>query len=474
MKFAPLSNPDIKSAKFFYFVESINKATHKIAIVHWLTACQRPILTNVPDNLKGSDFIVALCNEEESYIFNTLYTIHIPKKEDPKYKDLDISNPNEEHYVYGVIPNENNQMLLVKIEDDSRKSPFHVEDEFYITDGMIANYKSETPLLTDVGKFLANYVIFASTVGDLVPYINEMMSPKMLDKQIAPLIMDNKITRKEYRKYIDHSYWLLSQGALYAQSFSEKALVTSPDVVKKKYELLEKYKDKLDDPNVIVSIEAELIAMDKAYLKDDPSEPFLIACGGKVFKEVRKKMFLTYGLSAGFLADDGYEFSPNNLEEGWNQENLIIAMNEIRKGSYNRSVETAKGGAESKFIVRIFQEVMITEDDCGDKQGMDVLITKDNIESYVDRYTVDGELITAEKLNNSLGKILKIRSPMSCKCTNGFCYKCCGRIYEQTHTNAIGVQSLAVTETFTNIAMAAMHVSGIGTTPCEDFNEYVI
>ena len=473
MKYAAQTNPDIKSPKFFYLVESITRSTHKIALVHWLTSCQRPVLTNVPDNVKGADFIIAVCNKEETFTFNTLYTVHIPKKEDSKYKDLELSEPSESHYVYGVVPQEK-YMLLIKIADGSHEAPFHVEDEFYITDGMIANYKENTPLLTDVGKFLANYVIFASTVGDLVPYVNEMMSPKMLDKKIAPLIINKQITRKEYSKYIDHGYWLLSQGAIYAQSFSEKALTTSPEAIKKKHELMEKYKDKLDDPNTIVAIEAELIAADKAYLKGDPSEPFLVACGGKVFKEVRKKMFLTYGLSAGFLADDGYEFSMNNLEEGWNPENLIIAMNEIRKGSYNRSVETAKGGAESKFIVRIFQEVMITEDDCGDKQGIDVLITKDNVESYVDRYTVDGNLISAEQLKNSLGKILKIRSPMSCKCANGFCYKCCGRIYEQTRTNAIGVQSLAVTETFTNIAMAAMHVSGIGTAPCEDFDEYVI
>ena len=181
-----------------------------------------------------------------------------------------------------------------------------------------------------------------------------------------------------------------------------------------------------------------------------------------------------YGLCAGCVASDGFEFNRDSLESGWRPNTLNIAMNEIRKGSYNRGVETARGGAESKFVLRTFQETKIVEDDCGDKVGMNVKITDTNWKEYIDRYDTANNVLTEDFLKKNIGNVIAIRSPMSCKCKDGFCFKCCGVLYEKTNKTAIGVQGLEVTETYTSIAMASMHRSGIDRTECQSFDDYVI
>lgn len=472
MKYIAQPKGDITNPRIFYFVESRQRALRKRGLLHWFTVVERPTLATIPEDIKGSDIILVSGSTEELKAIAQLITVHVPKKNSDSIKDLESTDPTQSHYLYGVLI-QDKYALLIKLSDDSNYAPYRPEDEFYLEEGMIENYHGAGEV-TDVGKFLVNYVVYASVFGDMIPYLNKSMTPGDLDKPVAKLIMDKKTDREHYTKYLDHGSWLFSHGAIFVQAFSEKAMTTSPEVLKRKKELLEKYKDKLDDPNVIVAIEEELIKMDKEYLKGDESEPFLTACGGKVFKECRKKMFIMYGLCAGFVASDGFQFNPDSLESGWRPNTLNIAMNEIRKGSYNRGVETAKGGAESKFVLRTFQETKITMDDCGDKIGMNVELTEDNWKEYIDRYDTANNVLTEDFLKKNIGKVLSIRSPMSCKCKDGFCFKCCGVLFEKTNKTAIGVQGLEVTETFTSIAMSAMHVSGIGRAECPSFDDYVI
>ena len=433
MKYTAQPKGDITNPRIFYFVESRQRALRKRGLLHWFTVVERPTLATIPEDIKGSDIILVSGSTEELKAIAQLITVHVPKKNSDSIKDLDSTDPTQSHYLYGVLFKDK-YALLIKLSDDSNYAPYRPEDEFFLEEGMIENYHGAGEV-TDVGKFLVNYVVYASVFG---------------------------------------GSWLFSHGAIFVQAFSEKALTTSPEVLKRKKELLEKYKDKLDDPNVIVAIEEELIKMDKEYLKGDESEPFLTACGGKVFKECRKKMFIMYGLCAGFVASDGFEFNRDSLESGWRPNTLNIAMNEIRKGSYNRGVETARGGAESKFVLRTFQETKIVEDDCGDKVGMNVKITDTNWKEYIDRYDTANNVLTEDFLKKNIGNVITIRSPMSCKCKDGFCFKCCGVLYEKTNKTAIGVQGLEVTETYTSIAMASMHRSGIDRTECQSFDDYVI
>ena len=105
---------------------------------------------------------------------------------------------------------------------------------------------------------------------------------------------------------------------------------------------------------------------------------------------------------------------------------------------------------------------------------MEIRVTNNNKRTLSLRYATSGELLTDEKLDALVGKKVRIRSPMSCRTKNGFCFKCCGNIFEQTQQRAIGMQTLTITSAFTADAMKAMHVSKVETAELNDLNQYIV
>jgi hypothetical protein len=467
-KYEVITNEDIKQPRFFYLVESKKFFKTKEGLLHLFTVVNRRTLT-VPKEVFGKEFIKVVGYKDEIDILVSYPTIFLTLE---KVRDLEKTDPVASNFVYGVIRVTETDAMLIKLCAGDI-APFHPFDQFLLTPGMIDNYLVGEPIVTDVGKFLVNHVLFADIVKDLVPYQNKKLSPGKTDNFIANLLIENKIGREEYTRYVNQGYWLLENGTIFVGAFTKRSLTTGDEVLAKKKELFAKYKDQMNDPTVLAKIESELIAMDKAYIKGDSSEIFFEACGGKSYGEARKKMFLLFGMS-NTIDGQGFEFTPNSLEDGWEPQYLATGANEVRRGSYGRGIETAKGGAESKFILRTFQETGIKEDDCLDNRGMSISLTENNIDQYLERFLVSGDLITEENKGKYIGKTVKLRSPMTCKTKNGFCFKCCGNIFKKINLKAIGMQTLLATASFTDISMAAMHQSSVKVTEIKDINEFVV
>ena len=358
--------------------------------------------------------------------------------------------------------------------DDSSVPVFDMLEKFYIEDGMIANYKGPS-MLTDVGKFFINYLLFVDPFGDRIPYQNKLISAGVADSEVNKLILEHKATRQEYNKYINNAFWFGEDGSIAIQTLSERALGTDPAIAKRKKELLEKYKDKLHDPIIMSKVEDELIAMDKAYIKGDVSEPFFQAVGGKAYKEQRKKMYIMVGLMTDFSKNSGDMVTvTNNMDGGYRVEDIPAVANEIRRGSYERGKSTAAGGAESKFITRAFQDIRITEEDCGTKRGKGLVLTNKNKSLFIGRYLVDGTVLTPENIDSYVNKKITIRSPMYCQCKDGLCYKCCDEIIHEAKMENIGMQSLAVADVMVSVAMKSMHSSSINTYKIEDIKDFIV
>ena len=473
IEFSEATNEDITKPKFYFFVENISTVLDKNVLVQWFTACQRPTLIGIPDKLKGQPFIGMKADETESMVLERLSTVHVFHK-DPTEEQLGLSDPKENEYIYGVMK-QDDYFLLMLLSDNALNPPYWVADEFMLEDGMIANYTSTKPVRTDVGKFLVNYIVLAEPFGDKIPYINDTIKTDVTDKKVAELISEDKIGRKEFNRYINNAFWFGEDGTMFAAALSEKTVGYDPKLTAKRKELYEKYKDRMNDPTVLTAIEKELADMENAYIKGDESEPFFLGAGKKT-KEARKKFFCLYGMTRAFgdVEKSGFTFTKESLEEGWNQLNFANCCNSVRRGTYGRSLETAKGGSESKFILRIFQEVKIIEDDCHDTRGMTIKITKNNIKTLMSRYLVSGEIIDESNADSLIGKTVRIRSPMTCKTKGGYCYKCCGKIFEETKQAAIGMQTLTITSAFTTDSMKTMHTSQVSTKELTDLNQYVV
>ena len=352
---------------------------------------------------------------------------------------------------------------------------FGETDTFDIKKGIPQNFK-EASATTTVGRFLLNYCILSRAFNGKIPYVNSKWDLGVIEKQISAKMLSEEITVQEFKTFEDHLFFYGHFTELCVPSFSRKSLGTDPNVGKVKAELLEKYKGRLNDPLVIKEIEDTLINMDKAYLKDDSSLRFYGPLGGKSFGLHRKKMYLTVGGIESFSKGTGtYTFIGNSLSQGWDKTAFPAICNEIRKGSYDRGHETQLGGAQTKFIVRVFQDTIINQDDCGTTRGIEVDFKKIKVDDFIGHYVLpDNVPITNDNKQLYDGKKVKVRSALTCENKTGFCFHCVGDVFRKLDARMTNMLAVDVSSTFTTMALKNMHGTKLELMEIENLDDFVI
>lgn len=339
--------------------------------------------------------------------------------------------------------------------------PFKVRDEFVMSAGNIENYPQGDDVTTSVGRFLLNYIVLAQSLGAIVPYINDVWNVKTVEKYLANALLADKAAAEQVNRAIDGMYFIGHFTELGVPTGTRRSLTTDPAVKQRKAELLEQYKDQLNDPIVMKKIEDELLRMDRAWLEGDAAMRFLTPLGKKQFNVSRKKMFLAIGGIEDFDKGTGkYTFVPNSLADGWSPEAFPAIANEVRKGSFERGHETQKGGALSKFITRVFQDLEVREPDCGTDRVLQVDFHIVDIHQFIGRYVVSGNdliEITTENMGQFDGKVVNVRSPLLCETKNGLCYKCTGSRFEKLSVEALSMLVVDISSTFINLSLKSMH-----------------
>lgn len=328
-------------------------------------------------------------------------------------------------------------------------------DELTLESGDFANVKSKT--VSTYGRALANAMVIVHAFGDKVPYMNEMWNIKQINNMIARMLKDDVITVAELKLYYRQSYFISSLTQLCVPSASAKSVTTDPNIAVRKKELLELHKHELTDPAVVSKIEQELIAMDRAFIKGDISEGFYKA--DKSFNVTRKRSHLMHGGETSFSDETKIDVVPTSLQEGWDPENLPTLINSLRDGSFSRGAQTALGGEAVKAISRVFQNSFISEDDCGDKVGVPFVLDADNYNMFVGRYIVEDNKtpLTEAMLKGYIGKVVVLRSPMSCKVPfTDYCKICMGDEISDNE-KALSLLAVNVGSAFLSLFLAAFH-----------------
>lgn len=376
------------------------------------------------------------------------------------------------------VDSENASVELISLGKPPKdRSLYHIKDTFTATPAMTKLIKSGS-VETTVGRFILNYLILESCFGDYFDYINRQWNIKDIENKIAKAILDpdSPIGREEYDRYVNTLYHIGHFTELAVPTYSEKALLPNPEIKKRKKELLAEHTHELDDPLVMSKIEDELIRLDKEWLKDDPSMGFY-GTSGKSFDVHRKKQFLTQGMMENLNSDKPYSFIENSFSEGWNPKDFVVQCDEIRRGSYGRSLETAKGGEIVKFTVRVLGGVKITEEDCGTKDGLPMTLTEENVKAYLDRTIIVGnktEILTEQNFRNFIGKQVKIRSPMYCKTKDGRCYTCTGEHMRRMGMHAMGMSAMNIGSTFLTLSMKSMHGTKTESMVISDPEDFIV
>ena len=121
---------------------------------------------------------------------------------------------------------------------------------------------------------------------------------------------------------------------------------------------------------------------------------------------------------------------------------------------------TSESGYLSKKLLAECQTEFLGDrgSDCKTRRGIPMRITT----KYIDRYImVNGKplLLTDENIDKYIGKVVELRSPMSCiKTENGeICNICGGEYYYKLQTKAIGLSASRIGNSLTNLNMKKFH-----------------
>ena len=178
-----------------------------------------------------------------------------------------------------------------------------------------------------------------------------------------------------------------------------------------------------------------------------------------------------------------------NFKEGFSVLEYFIATHGARKGKSDTALRTSDSGYLTRRLVDVSQDIIITEEDCGDKEGL--IITKEESKEMgedfalrlIGRFALSDikgkngkvyvkalEMISEEQANDiekdETVEEVKIRSILTCTTPWGACQKCYGIDLARGELvnmgEAVGVMAAqSIGEPGTQLTMRTFHIGGV-------------
>ena len=177
-----------------------------------------------------------------------------------------------------------------------------------------------------------------------------------------------------------------------------------------------------------------------------------------------------------------------NFKEGFGVLEYFISTHGVRKGLSDTALRTANAGYLTRRLVDVSQDVIVTEEDCGDTVGM--IINRAETEKSGDDFfkKIAGRFLAGE-LKDEKGKVIgkvgdllsedlvkeakvknvsevKIRTVLSCHLHKGICAKCYG--YDLAYNKPVKLGSTvgiiaaqSIGEPGTQLTMRTFHTGGV-------------
>lgn len=178
-----------------------------------------------------------------------------------------------------------------------------------------------------------------------------------------------------------------------------------------------------------------------------------------------------------------------NFREGLSVLQYFISTHGARKGLADTALKTANSGYLTRRLVDVAQDVVITEEDCGTKDGLEIrpiveggevlhpmgervlgrIALEDAIDPATDKPIVRaGEQITEahiDKIDSSILEKVVVRSVLTCKTRRGVCVKCYGRDLSRGNMVNLGeavgiIAAQSIGEPGTQLTMRTFHLGG--------------
>ena len=326
--------------------------------------------------------------------------------------------------------------------------------------------------VTTLGIFIANKFILEDL--GIFGYVNKPITGKLngaIDGAMSKALMSGDITREQYGQYIDRTQWLYGGPLAFIinTSLSETLLSLPPAAKKLREKLLTENKDAIaaNDPQAAVHIERAVVnaALEEMRKSGDPSMAiFDSGCGIDPYNQYKTIMVMK-----GAVQDNtgesptGYKVITSNYDSGISKEDMPKIADTVVSSAYSSGVFTQDSGTNGKKYNALFQRVRIENrgSDCGTKDCLDIMITKDNAEDYIWRYImVNGKplMLTPENIKQYIDKNVKLRSPVHCKAKDPeYCSVCVGDRPYRIGIRNIGVTMMTISGATLNASLKKKH-----------------
>ncbi len=180
-----------------------------------------------------------------------------------------------------------------------------------------------------------------------------------------------------------------------------------------------------------------------------------------------------------------------SYKEGLSPIEYFVTTHGARKGASDTALNTAKAGYLTRRLVDVSQDVVVTEEDCGTKEGK--MATRDNVSGIEIPLAKNlyGRVLAAD-LKDSEGKVLYkkgflvtkedsrdieghgfeevlVRSPLTCKTNHGICRMCYGLDLGRSKLVDLGeavgiIAAQAIGEPGTQLTLRTFHQGGVAGT----------
>jgi len=180
-----------------------------------------------------------------------------------------------------------------------------------------------------------------------------------------------------------------------------------------------------------------------------------------------------------------------NFREGLSVHQYFISTHGARKGLADTALKTANSGYLTRRLVDVSQDTIISEFDCGTRQGVEMMplieggeiierlgdriLGRVVLEDIVDPYTGEVLLPANADITEEHVKIIdnagidrvKIRSVLACETRRGICSLCYGRDLSRGIMVNIGeavgvIAAQSIGEPGTQLTMRTFHIGGVG------------
>jgi len=358
---------------------------------------------------------------------------------------------------------------------------------------------SSEPLI----KTTAGRIIFNQALPEDYPYLNEHINFKILSKMTANMI--EKYSEDEIEQTLDKIKELgFEYSTLSGTSWGMDDLI----VPKEKKELLKEAKEKVDlikrhyrkgllsleekSAKVIETWQDVKEKIEKLVIKTLPKD-------GPVVSIVGSGSRGSWGQPVQMAGMKGLVTNPagriielpikHSFKEGLDILEYFISTHGARKGTADTALRTSAGGYLTRRLIDVSHELIVSEEDCGDKNGV-ILRRKDSKDigqdftfEIVGRITLEdikhpkskvkivkaGEIINWEKakiIDHSLIEEVRVRSPLSCKTLRGVCQKCYGWEMGRNKPVRIGeavgiIAAQSIGEPGTQLTLRTFHLGGV-------------